>query len=46
MPDEFLFSSQREIRVYILTLSITYLYLSLYAAYNTCICATEVRNVG
>lgn len=41
MPDEFLFSSPMEIKVYIFTVLIAYLYLSLYAAYDTCICTTN-----
>jgi hypothetical protein len=41
MPYEFLFSSQIESKVYIFTVLIAYLYLSIYAAYDTYICTTN-----
>jgi hypothetical protein len=41
MPYEFFFSSQMEIEVYIFSFLISYLWLTLYAAYDTCMCATN-----
>lgn len=40
IPYEVLFSSHMELNVYILTMEITYLYLTMSAAYDICICAT------
>ena len=40
MHYEFLFSSSMELNVYIFTLFVAYLYLTLSAAYDTCICTT------
>ncbi|GCL39229.1 hypothetical protein SR1949_43520 [Sphaerospermopsis reniformis] len=41
MPYEFLSRSQMEINVYIFTSLIAYFCLTLYAAYDTCICTTN-----